>query len=634
MHRRTQSAFRRAFLRGPIRTHIPGAHVILTCLFLVIAAAPFASASASLEPATQGQRDRIQEIIREVRDKKDGAPIALYEELGQMKTFDAFKALETTLGELQRDTGKIQIFSAMRHFAAIQEDELGERVIARVLRAARGKNKGEAVAAAAAFKSFGTAASDALYDVAKNGSVEDARAHAIGGIRERLSSNPDREALAIILDGVKVNESGTRPQILNLLRRFRSKDAFDELTKYVGRPQSSGSRKRLIIVAMGGHHLGQSDVIDVGADKVLSKAATQRDQILQYYALTSMAQRGGTFNVRLIGKLSAAKDPTVRRAALLVAFLANNGKADPIKLSRDDDPIARQAAAITFGARDGDESLDVLHGLTGDEDRIVRAEAVRQIGGRRDTRSVETLIARLELEEGRMRADIRDALEVITGRDYGLNASVWAKFWKAEGSAFAVPSVEELAEARKVRKERVDPNGSSVAFYGIDIVSNRFALIIDTSGSMQAKAYTGPTRIDVAKAQLAKTIQRLRNGVLFNVIPFSGRARPMEAELMTMGPEQKEAALKFAEDLAAAGGTNIHDALEAAFADTRVDSIYLMSDGAPSAGPIVDATELRAEVARWNSVRGIVIHCIAVGQDHQLLKALAADSGGKYVRVD
>ena len=82
------------------------------------------------------------------------------------------------------------------------------------------------------------------------------------------------------------------------------------------------------------------------------------------------------------------------------------------------------------------------------------------------------------------------------------------------------------------------------------------------------------------------------------------------------------------------GGTNIHDALELAFEDERVDTIYLLSDGAPSTGPIVQADELRDEVARWNSVRGVVIHCIAVGQDHRLLKGLAEDSGGKYVRVN
>ena len=93
-------------------------------------------------------------------------------------------------------------------------------------------------------------------------------------------------------------------------------------------------------------------------------------------------------------------------------------------------------------------------------------------------------------------------------------------------------------------------------------------------------------------------------------------------------------ALEFAGAVRPWGGTNIHDALELAFEDERVDTIYLLSDGAPSTGPIVQADELRDEVARWNSVRGVVIHCIAVGQDHRLLKGLAEDSGGKYVRVN
>ena len=68
----------------------------------------------------------------------------------------------------------------------------------------------------------------------------------------------------------------------------------------------------------------------------------------------------------------------------------------------------------------------------------------------------------------------------------------------------------------------------------------------------------------------------------------------------------------------AAGGTNVYDALAAAFDDDRIDTIYLLTDGDPSAGEIVDAGTLREEVARWNSIRGIRIHCIAVGKDSPL----------------
>ena len=238
------------------------------------------------------------------------------------------------------------------------------------------------------------------------------------------------------------------------------------------------------------------------------------------------------------------------------------------------------------------------------------------------------------LEEGRTRGDLRSALESLTGRDYGLNARVWAKFWAAERDGYVPPTPEERAAAAAARAEREAKNGSRVAFYGIDIVSTRFALVIDTSGSMGTEAYTGQTRLAVAKKQLGLTLERLRDGVLFNVVPFSGGVEEMESRMIELDEESRAEAIEFADALRPGGGTNIHDALELAFEDERVDTIYLLSDGAPSTGPIVQPQELRDEVARWNSVRGVVIHCIAVGQDHQLLRGLAEDSGGKYVRVN
>ena len=136
----------------------------------------------------------------------------------------------------------------------------------------------------------------------------------------------------------------------------------------------------------------------------------------------------------------------------------------------------------------------------------------------------------------------------------------------------------------------------------------------------------------MAKEQIAKTLNRVADGVLFNVIPFANGARPLTDGLAPMEEVAREEALAYVEILREAGGTNIYDSLSAAFEDERVDTIYLLSDGAPSAGELTDVMALRAEVERWNSTRGILIHAIAVGQDHPLLKGLAGDSGGRCVK--
>ena len=82
------------------------------------------------------------------------------------------------------------------------------------------------------------------------------------------------------------------------------------------------------------------------------------------------------------------------------------------------------------------------------------------------------------------------------------------------------------------------------------------------------------------------------------------------------------------------GGTAIYDGLWLAFEDPLVDTIYVLTDGQPSAGKVTDIYEIRREVARWNATRNVKIHGVSVGQESQLLRWLAEDSGGRYTRAD
>ena len=81
------------------------------------------------------------------------------------------------------------------------------------------------------------------------------------------------------------------------------------------------------------------------------------------------------------------------------------------------------------------------------------------------------------------------------------------------------------------------------------------------------------------------------------------------------------------------GGTNIYGAVELAFEDPDVDTIYLLTDGEPTHGVIVDPMELAAEVIRWNHTRRVRIHGISVGRESEMLEKLAEESGGRYVSV-
>jgi hypothetical protein len=81
-------------------------------------------------------------------------------------------------------------------------------------------------------------------------------------------------------------------------------------------------------------------------------------------------------------------------------------------------------------------------------------------------------------------------------------------------------------------------------------------------------------------------------------------------------------------------GTNVFDSLEFALKDRRADTIYLLSDGEPSAGRITDIEGISKEIKAQNRVRGVTIHCIAFGADSELLKRLAKENGGEFRFVD
>jgi len=63
-----------------------------------------------------------------------------------------------------------------------------------------------------------------------------------------------------------------------------------------------------------------------------------------------------------------------------------------------------------------------------------------------------------------------------------------------------------------------------------------------------------------------------------------------------------------------------------------VDTVYLLSDGSPGSGKFVKHQDILRDVAKINRTRKIAIHCIAVGFDSPLMKDLAAQNGGQYVR--
>jgi Mg-chelatase subunit ChlD len=203
-------------------------------------------------------------------------------------------------------------------------------------------------------------------------------------------------------------------------------------------------------------------------------------------------------------------------------------------------------------------------------------------------------------------------------------AAEWQKWWSREGASFKPREVLAVMPERNADKQ-------TVSYWNVPVRSDRVSFIVDVSGSMAKPFGTGSgTRLTEAKRQLTDVLGRLPKKAKINIITFADSAQSLFPKLQALGKKQHKAAAAHIKEIFAKGTTNVHDALEAAFADRDVDTIFLLTDGRPSDGPVVDPTALADEVARWNVSRSIVIHTIAIGAKSPFLARLAKDSGGEH----
>ncbi|MEY2982215.1 MAG: hypothetical protein RL562_2442 [Planctomycetota bacterium] len=351
-------------------------------------------------------------------------------------------------------------------------------------------------------------------------------------------------------------------------------------------------------------------------------------------ALRLLGERGDMEAVPELRKLLRAKDEPRRIEATLAlhALLAKEPTwreelLEGLRGSGSKD-VASRALAFDLLAELGVE--DVLKHAHKDLDHKnwrVRAAAIDACRRVRSLDSIPELIDRLDEETGRLREDVLDALQALTAMRFH-DAGRWRSWWKTEKDGFQLIPADAFAKTAAPRAVEA----ATASYYGIPMVSDRVVFIVDVSGSMSAQIGTSASRnrLDEAKAQLLRVLEGATKQFRFNIVPFHSTVDSIFDEMMPAADRPKAAARDRINALKPTGGTNVHDAMVRAFAEPDVDTIYLLSDGSPSAGPIVDPDQLAAEIARWNRSRRIRIHCVSIGADSAMLKRIAAESGGEY----
>lgn len=373
------------------------------------------------------------------------------------------------------------------------------------------------------------------------------------------------------------------------------------------------------------------------------------DAAVQVAALHAAATIGDREALPRIERASASFDPMVAAAA--IEAMAALRRDDPglrerlQRLLRAPKPQIRLAAVRSLAALADPSATALLVDLLKDDDWRVREAAAVGLGRMRAPTAIGPLIDALDGERMRVRGAIVHALRRTTGMSFHDTPRTWRRWWSDVQATFKVPSLEQI-DAMESRLARSSESSTRATFYGLPVDSDHLALVIDVSGSMaehdpatgdgttvEPTARVAPSsKLDVAKREVELLLERLPDGTSMNLFFFSTDVQRWQHGLVPVSRSYTARACAFVRERRASGATNLFDALADAIADPQIDTIYLLSDGNPTAGRIVEPVALRTEIARRNAARNVRIHVVALGCDSPLLHHLAEDSGGTYLQ--
>jgi HEAT repeat protein len=387
---------------------------------------------------------------------------------------------------------------------------------------------------------------------------------------------------------------------------------------------------------------------DERVDKALLKMLLDKEPAVVVGAARILGERRYTgAGPALMELFQTSTDRDVRRVAIDSAALVRVG--DPawvdqlIAFTKSDDPELRNLALTQLGATSDRTHLEALVVALDDPNWSTRLAALEALEAMRTIEGVTAMVARMPKEDGRMLSEFAQALWRLTGQSFQEDAKAWQAWWAASKDSFELISAADLATVRSGEEEYRLRQTTRVknAFFGIKIISRRVLFILDVSGSMEEKlnddykGRKGWSRMEVARDEMKKCLENLDSGAFFNVMVFSsGVEKWTDGALVACDDVHRAQALAYVDKLLAFGGTNLYDSLKEAFADPEIDTIFLMSDGEPSQGEVVEPLIIREHVAHWNENRRVVINTVAVGGALSILEWLAEDSGGTHVKFE
>lgn len=432
-----------------------------------------------------------------------------------------------------------------------------------------------------------------------------------------------------------VTQADLREEMARLIANYRDEKVQKKVAKLIGK----GKPHEKVFALQATAQNDEAKVL-----KAVRKQLKDKDPSVRRAAAQALGARRDRASAELLrSMMTAPKSPS----DVLAALEALNEIEGPVSrwlkelanYADSEDGEVRNAAIEVIGKARDKRHLELMLRALEHPDWSTRLLAIEGLAGMRQAASVGKLIERMGEEGGRIKKQLAEALFALTAQPFEEEEARWQKWWETAQKDFRVATRKEVDKARSARERRrlTQRTTSKAKFFGIRVESHRVIFVLDVSGSMLESMYgrqvkgRGAARIDVAKDELTQAIENLDEGALFNIYAFSsGVERWLEKSIGTSSVKDRQEALTWIERLGAAGGTNLYDSMRQAFQDQDVDTIFVLSDGEPTTGEVIDPHRIREDVRRWNKHRGIKIHTIAIGGNLEVLEWLAKDAGGTY----
>jgi len=394
---------------------------------------------------------------------------------------------------------------------------------------------------------------------------------------------------------------------------------------------------------------------------IRTTAVQSRDELLRQTAIASLRQQPRTGDAEILLKLSKDAEQSVAVAAIAGLNGETNtarnaltkilgGKKGPqaaaaiTALAQSDsfdsgiEGIAARAAtsnkhwqvrvaALAILAASAARHREIIVENLAHPIRQVRTAAIQALARARDKNTIETLLTRMGKERSTTRAFVAESLVSLTGVDKGNDAKLWQSWWSTVKANFTVPSIT-ASKSRTALKS----TATISTFYDLPVDTDNIVFVIDVSGSMKDEV-RGDTKLATAKDEVVKVLIAMTKGQRkFNIVTFGTEPHSYQKTLQKASKDNIRKATNWIMRLETKGWTNIHDSLSMAMMTPGVESIFLLSDGAPSTGRYVEMKQVHDTITARNRSLMIRINTIAVGGDkrsRRFMKKLAEENFGK-----